>query len=268
MKKLVYAILSMSLLPFSQVLNAQINLEHTFEGHVPYSGSNASDIYEGVNLFLLFTPESNQLKLYNEDYSLYKTVTLTPPYGYELLSSPPLISRRLFNTNDKVEFTVLFSESSADADRNNDYNIRIYDEDGKVIKDFGNANSFSSNVIKLSNGQYKLWLQKSTHNGSNPTTYKTEIYSLPGDVSISAIKEGVNEYSAPYPNPSNNIVHIPYQLKKGEVSLMRIYNMQGQLLEEKQVDYAFNEILLDVSTYEKGVYVYVVNGVANRFTVE
>ena len=49
---------------------------------------------------------------------------------------------------------------------------------------------------------------------------------------------------------------------------MRISNIQGQLVELKQIDYVFDKIILNVSNYSKGVYIYEVNGVSNKFVVE
>ncbi|MDR0605331.1 MAG: T9SS type A sorting domain-containing protein [Bacteroidales bacterium] len=266
---IAYTIFVVSLLPCSQVLHAQINLEHTFEGYASYYGSNIGS-YGDINMFILSDPEANQVKLYNEDYSLYKAITITPPNGYKISSTILYCTRKLFNANDKIEFIVHFTQSSVDADNNNNDYMRIYDEDGNVIKDFGNAYTWSPSIIKLSNGQFKLRISKYIYNTSNPNTCKTEIYSLPGSMSVKAIevKEDGIEYPSPYPNPSNSIVHLPYQLKKGETSIMRIYNLQGQLLEQKQIDYSFHEILLDVSEYAKGVYIYEVNGISNRFIVE
>jgi len=70
-----------------------------------------------------------------------------------------------------------------------------------------------------------------------------------------------------YPNPANTTITLPYQLKQGEKSAMHIYNINGQLVETKQVDYVFDKILLNVSSYASGTYFYEVNGVSNKFIV-
>jgi hypothetical protein len=262
---IVYTILGITYLSCSQVLHAQINLEHTYEGSASYHGAGFINVSAGVNLYILQSNDGNQVKLYNEDHSLYKTVTITPPAGYKIVGLS-LVSKKLFNANDNIEFIIIFRRSTADD--NND-NMRLYDDGGNMIKDFGNAYSFNPSCIKISNGQFKLVVFRYMIENSATLYYSTDIYSLPGSVPVVAIREGSSiESPSPYPNPSNSIVHLPYQLKNGETSVMHIYNLQGQLLEQKQIDYAFHEILLDVSMYVKGVYIYEVNGISNKFIVE
>jgi len=72
----------------------------------------------------------------------------------------------------------------------------------------------------------------------------------------------------PYPNPTNTAINLPYNLEKGETSVMRISSITGQLVEIIQIDFTADKILLNVSGYAKGVYLYEVNGVSNRFIVE
>jgi hypothetical protein len=71
-----------------------------------------------------------------------------------------------------------------------------------------------------------------------------------------------------YPNPAKTTIYLPYQLKLGETSVMHIYNAYGQLIETKKIDATFNTILLNVSNYSKGVYIFEVNGAGNKFVVE
>ncbi|MDR1678374.1 MAG: T9SS type A sorting domain-containing protein [Prevotellaceae bacterium] len=71
--------------------------------------------------------------------------------------------------------------------------------------------------------------------------------------------------SPPYPNPANTIVTLPYKLAQGKTSVMNIYSTSGQLIESKQIDSVFDRILLNVSGYAKGIYLYEANDVSNRF---
>jgi hypothetical protein len=140
--------------------------------------------------------------------------------------------------------------------------MRIYNEDGVIIKDFGERMYGDGFIFKI-NEQYKLFLyERDDHD-----IYATEIYSLPGTMLNVAPQMGNNIFQPPYPNPANSTITLPYQLKQGEISTMRIYNMNGQLIETKQIDSAFDKILLNVSNYRRGIYLYEVNGESKRFIV-
>ena len=52
------------------------------------------------------------------------------------------------------------------------------------------------------------------------------------------------------------------------MSIMNIFNTKGQLIEAKQIDFSFDKILLNISNYSKGVYLYEVNGISKRFVVD
>ena len=239
---------------------AQINLEHTFDGNATFGYKSFEP---EINLHVSVNYPINQIKLYNEDYSLYKCVNINMPIidGYLILNC--ICSKTLFNTNGKIAFLIdFFSYSQSE---NLVQTCRIYDEDGFLIKDLGFAYTLSSSIIKTLNGQFKLRIYK----GISGAGYKTEIYSLPGYATPTSIVTSTeNNILPPFPNPANAIITLPYQLKQGEMSVMNIYNSNGQLIETKQIGSDFDKILLNVSGYTKGMYVYEVNGVSNRFVVE
>jgi len=264
MKNLIYSMTIITLLLFSQALSAQINLEHTFEGQVTLPNSfyisNSTDYYIATT--------NNQIKFYNMDYSLYKTVNIVPPTGYAINQSY-MFSTNLFNTDNKVEFLVLFLQLGAPA--SDSYStLRLYNDEGTLIKDFGYNYLFSCSSHKTNNNQCRLSILVYHFPQSGSTiTYTTDIYSLPG--TVTSVAQPLMENSSllpPYPNPANTTITLPYQLKQGEMSVMRIFNLTGQLIETKQIDFVFDKLLLNVSSYTKGIYFYEVNGVSNRFIVE
>jgi hypothetical protein len=197
---------------------------------------------------------SNQIKFYNADYSLYKNINIVPVNGYNMTGAT-FFSKRLYNDDNKVEFIVSFLRVQDGTVINN---IKLYNEDGIILKDFGEGTEMSV-IIFLLNEQYKLFVFKNNI---------TEIYSLPGTISTGVSDKKITEYQSPYPNPTNATITLPYQLGQGETSAMNIYNINGQLIETKQIDYIFDKILLNVSAYPKGIYIYEVNGVSKQFIVE
>ena len=259
MKKLFFTMAVITALFFSQVTNAQITLEKTLDGWQNYY---AFDYYGSANL------ETNEVKLYNKDYSLYKIVMITLPENYSIASAATVYcaTKNVFTNDNKVTFLmILYGNNSIDA--NLRYTIKLYDENGTVVKDFGYAPYMGINDIHVANNQYRLTIVRYLE--TSPTIiYKTDIYSLPGTVTGLRSTQVENPKQLPYPNPANTVITLPYKLEQGETSVMHIYNMSGQLIETKQIDFVFDRILLNVAGYAKGVYIYEVKGVTNRFVVE
>ena len=259
MKNLIYSMITVCVLFFSQGANAQITLEKTFDENVLYPGY----ISPFIGFYASANTATNQVKLYNEDYSLYTTVTITPPTGYKFKSTA-LFSKNIFTNDNKITFFVCFDSGNYD---NLSEHLRLYDENGTMLKDFGYAYLLSPSVHVTSDNKYRLRVER--WNVPAPVTYTTEIYSLPGTVTTGLRSAQVeNPKQLPYPNPANTVITLPYKLEQGETSVMRIYDMGGRLVDMKQIDYMFDKILLNVAGYAKGVYIYEVNGVSNRFIVE
>jgi hypothetical protein len=275
MEKFFYGALMVVALSLSQVANAQINLEHTFNGNATHYGSGSMiGNNTGADLYGYVQNSSNQIMLYNEDYSLYKAITITPPAGYNINSSISFVSKSLFNSDNKIEFIVTFINPSA-LQQGGDYNTycscKMYNEDGSLIKDFGTSYQVLPwSIVKTSSGDFKLLILRHVYN-TTPSVYYdlyTDVYSLSGTLPLSVSVQNNMQFQPPYPNPANATITLPYQLKQGEISQMNIYNINGQLIETKQIGYDYDKVLLNVSSYTKGVYIYQVNGISNRFIVE
>ena len=98
--------------------------------------------------------------------------------------------------------------------------------------------------------------------------HATYIYSCPGNGEISTSVENVpaKVKRNAYPNPANELVTLPYEAN-GATS-MKIYDMQGKLVERKFLDKNKQELQLNVKDYPSGMYFFEVNGESNSFVVE
>ena len=257
MKKTIFCLwATVTVLLFAQTTNAQITLEHTFEGDVYFAGQSFSvaDLIGG-DAGVFVCQKGNNINLYNTDYSLYKSIDIIPPTGYYVYNIH-CVTKKLFNDDNKIEFMVWLFPADGMGRK-----FVLYNEDATLLKDFG-PNSDNFWIYKV-NEQYKLVMWKYDEDWHRTT----EIYSLPGTISNAVPQMGNNIFQSPYPNPANSTITLPYQLNQGEISTMRIYNLNGQLIESKQIGAEFDKILLNVSNYKKGLYLYEVNGVSNRFIV-
>ena len=120
-------------------------------------------------------------------------------------------------------------------------------------------------VIKIGN-KPKLVVY---HSSINTSQYIYDIYSCSGNYTGNSVKlyESDNQL-APYPNPTTNIINLPYKLEKGTTNVMNIYTINGQFVESYNLGSDFEMITLDVNNYPKGVYVYEYNGKSNKFIVQ
>lgn len=263
----------------SQVSNAQITLEHTFKNeNVSIMSGNVNgkpnffvEKLFPVGSFYLTEVVNNSvhIKAYNPDYTLIidKTYSLTPPTGYK--ASYVWVFKKVFNTDDNYELLVTFSKISPVSNDNEASRLILYDSNKNVIKDFGAGNMFYiGNLVYITNNGCKVPISRYLYNGGDWVA-NTEIYSVPGDPSAyDAGNTSVDSFSSPYPNPANTYITLPYKLNEGEFAVMNIFNINGQLIESKKIGYDFDKILLDVSGYAKGMYIYEVKNVSNKFVVK
>lgn len=270
--KLLYGILVIPMLLLSQTAAAQINLEHTFDEMVTWKGKYHSEpdlfpenSYYNTNII----GDSYVVKIYNTDYSLQQNTTyrFPLPTGYKINSVS--MSRKMFNTDNNYEFLVIYERLNYMQGDDSRMQLILYNQNGGIIKDFGSGSHlYVYSYLQIANNQLRLLLMRTAHNGGTTTSSKMEIYSVPGVPPTSSSGNKVNESQPPYPNPASSVITLPYQLEQGEISVMNIYNMSGQLIDAKLIDAVFDKILLNVSDYTKGMYIYEVNGVSNRFVVD
>lgn len=68
-----------------------------------------------------------------------------------------------------------------------------------------------------------------------------------------------------YPNPATFNVTIPYSAKT--VQTMAIYNIEGKLIEQHQLQPSNDNIVIDVTRMPAGIYIYRVGGASGKFNV-
>jgi len=253
MKKIAFII---SIL-FSTILNAQINLEHTF---TPMGVSWFISDVHGLMYYSCDTTSVNQLKFYDDNYSLLKTVSINKPAGYSMGILLP--SDKLFNSDNLLEFICVFTKYSPQ-----DYQLKLFNENGILIKDFGSA--YFMNPYLIENGNtYKLLIRKYIVSGSS-VIGSDEIYSLPGSLPNKVSEINSSNLLNPFPNPTNDFLIIPNTLSNGTTAILKIYNQQGQLVDKKNIQGSYtNEIRLNTVNYTPGLYYYEYNGISNKFIVK
>jgi len=239
MKKLLTAICIL----YSGVNFAQVNLEHQYtKANVYITQIGATDWN-----YYTFIPSISTLTIYDINHSLLKTISIPAVSGF----SPEYIysvSTNLFNTDSYYEYGVVYI---GPYDR-----YFIYNELGTQLLNVDSANY--STCYNTSAG-LKLII-----NSAGAKVPFGNVYSLGGNflAATPEIGNGNNNYtlSNPYPDPSNSMIHLTYDLPAGtDKAEMVITNLNGQVVKTCNVGSAFSNILLDTKQYAPGEYLYYIH---------
>lgn len=296
MKKIA---ITLFVIVFCVISHAQVQLIHSFENVSNYACSliNFETISEPVECYVI--GQDSSFHIYNPNFVLEKTITFNlsdfswhpdfHPNIFRNIDFTP-VGRHLVNADDKIEMIV---NASAEERYYNGYGeecIRfgyststiIINEDGDIVHDFGHKIYFGAGeVVHKVGDQLRLAVWTSgppylydeygnLEYGNLMYSTSLNIYALGGNYNPSTMITYTQPrgFPNPYPNPSRNTVTLPYTLQPGETSQLRVYNMNGQLLETFHIGSDFDKILLNVSNYPKGTYIYTYNGVSKKFVVQ
>lgn len=204
-----------------------------------------------------------QLKFYDLNHSLWKTIDIAPVINNlstttytNMIGVPPsnllYISDKLFDNDNDIEFIIhlvgfyLFDETTM-----NISNIAGLNPDSIIPASTLFYYSYNPTVYNTPNGA-KLILN---YNGT-----KDYVLSLPGTyppqpVIVKENNIGI-EQANPFPNPANKQITLPYSLPAHKTGELIIYDMQGKEIKKFKIDNAFNNILLNTSELNNGMYIY------------
>lgn len=226
---------------------SQITLEHSYPSPV----SNMIYIYT-VNLansgykYAVEDYSNKQVRLYNLDHSLWKTIQLTMPAG-ATWGNVYNISETLFNSDGEVEVGYNYHITSPA-----EYEFVVISETGSIITTIHDCSGVS--IKSTGANGWKIIAQIGT--GALGTF---DIYSLPGTMpsAVHEDKDIQDNSGYAFPNPAKNNITIPYQLpagcSKGELV---IYNIMGIEMMRYQIDNTFNNLIINVSSLNSGTYIY------------
>lgn len=181
---------------------AQISLDKTF----PYSGTITQLEKEGAKFYLMDVP-AEECRIYNMDYSVFKTIKLNVPndrYLYDI----QFVTQNLFDSDDGIELLYVYSQYVQTATSYYYiYTTRIADENGSVLLDVPGGSWSGIKNTGTSGSKLMTWV---TDYSVYPYPVETRIYTLPGQV-MSADTDAAPDAAAGrlYPNPTTGPVHAP-----------------------------------------------------------
>ncbi|MCL2844531.1 MAG: hypothetical protein FWE23_03645 [Chitinivibrionia bacterium] len=202
--------------------SAQITLLHTFDGSYLHSGTQAR-FFSG---YFPQVPSNNQVRFYNEDFSLRAQVNIPIPDGYAI-SSIANVSENVFSTDGRLEFTVSFLRSSS-------MRVQLFNENGNMLRDFGDGSLFAF-LHLTSDGNYRLFVNRRGTVGTETRTF-TDIYSLPGrEPSVSSTPARAVRSSNPARFAGINNGQIQLNLTAGRYTA-QLLNPQGRLINSVDIN--------------------------------
>ncbi len=255
-------IISITVLFFSLLLNAQITPEHTYN----YSAT-LTEVDDGEFKYYLMDVPMNQCRIFNEDHSLYKTIDLAIPQGY-FLSDIKFVSRKTFNTDENIELLYLYTKSSLVNDEYvYTYGMKVINEQGNVLLNLQDG-GFAE--IKEFNGAPKLFAYQYIYN-TNYYLVNTNVYSIGGgDSNSNAVTSSPSLRI--FPNPASDMVRVEMRqedLKTGGKIL--INDLSGKRLLDQSYGPGMSSIPVATGALDPGTYILNVitedgNSVAGKIT--
>lgn len=233
---------------------AQITLEKTYasENLQVYTNATETNYYSvGQNL--------TTVKIYNANHTLKKQFSPTIPTGYSMnISSYDnfILSKNIFNTDNLLEIVVVFNKY----DNGSVNKIVIFNEDGQIVKDFGENYRFDDEF------DFHVYHDNTTNTNKlrlyKENTSSTEIYNLPTTSLAAKEIQLANKLSA-FPIPTNKILNIVNP--DNGVNKVQIYDASGKLVMNKTFGFNDDKISIDVENLTKGVYIYKIGELSSKF---
>jgi hypothetical protein len=240
---------------------SQITLQKTYN----YSTTVIKLETLGYKYYLMDVPAS-QVRFYNMDHSLYKTVNCAVPNGY-YLSDIKYVSQNLFNTDAQIEFTYTYYKYvSTTTSYYYMYGSGVANENGTNLLTIDGAQYLFVN--KTGDTEYKLFAYCFDYSVF-PETVWTNIYNLPGSLVSAANISGrqPDVFLNAWPNPANDIIKLNYELPD-QIKNASLYlsDSNGRPIGNYQIDNHSDHLALNINDLAPGVYLYYIE-YNNRRTV-
>jgi len=232
-----------ALLLASTFSQAQLTLEKVFDYSLTSTMINQTD-YK----YFLMDVSKSECRMYNTDYTLWKTIPISLPSGYYLFDIK-FVSQNLFNSDGLVELWYSAYEWVTTGTSTGYYRYvsKVINENGITLASVtGGTYAY---VIPAGTDIYKMIIY-AYDNSVSPGTVKTHIYSLPNPSSATHFLSSIQEN--PWPNPASGSVNLPLQ---GERGTLQVFSLSGQKMIETGV--TGNPVYpLNTRGWSPGIYTY------------
>ncbi len=249
-KKLLYLFITISSISFSQTLdNTYITSGDDYRNKPDFAFNTNSETW-----YYTLDWASNEVKIYDSSHNIYKTVSINLENDYKMRNLY-FATDKLFNSNSKIEFLISSNQTSSPYQSS----LKLFDEDGNLLFDFGNSRGIK--LFKTSDNEYKLLTAQNALN-SNEISYK--VYSLSGTLFINQ-QNLINKTIIQFPNPASEVLNIKNLKSNENESLLEIFSIQGKKVLSKKIRQNKTDISINISPLIKGTYIYKIGELSNKF---
>ncbi|MCF8449088.1 MAG: T9SS type A sorting domain-containing protein [Taibaiella sp.] len=262
MKYLIAIFLFAAMLNTSVLVRAQIALTQT---HSAPLGTALQESVVNLKLsgkkYMVYTHP--QVKLYNLDLTLWKTITLPATVsGYSLTggSGVAYVSENLFKIDNKVNVVAVYDKSGIQ-------NRLVIDETGSLVFAFDSAFSITVYNVGVVNDSF---VAITPYSGSSNTT---KVYSLPGTIPCNICGNGIglglpvndelnNSASIEaIPNPVSGDAKIYYTLPENtDAASIALVDLNGKVISTYKAYSNTPYIVISTSNLAPGIYYYTLQG--------
>jgi hypothetical protein len=246
-------------------LSAQITFETNYNNNVYYDAPGLMN-FSAAGYKYVFA-DTDQIVLYNLNHSVYRTISMPNMPSGSFNFRVRWVSDELFNTNPAdIEYVLTYESLTTSF-----MSVRVYDENGNILLSRDtcylpgslNAGIHEQGIVHTSAG-VKMLLR-------NQVNSKTTVYALPGVLPCTMCDQGVmsglqpntssgaqsQQIAAPYPNPTQSSITLPYSLPNGtSTGEIIIYNMIGREVKRYSITSVFSSLVLETSELASGTYSY------------
>ena len=171
---------------------------------------------------------------------------------------PAMTAPDVFKVMVDVNDVVWFSASEMGLGR--------LDVNGFTIFNTSNSNISRNMVWGMDESNDTIYLVNATHRGGGSFDFEYFTCDLTSGIPINNYQEKLSVF----PNPATGYIHFDLEMKAGKTGRLRIFNMNGQMVQELKVKEGRNT--LDLQGYSNGLYafIYEVNGdlLTGKFVID
>lgn len=233
---------------FASFSFAQITFQHNYTT----SGNFIGWAQTGPSTWNYYCVDAGTIYVYDINNALVISKPVPSIPGF-IFSGISYVSNNLYNLSGNWAWTLMYLNNIS---KPYEYLLTVYDQTGTQLLRVDSC--IGSTIFNSGSGTRMICHLEGITKG----VYGANIYTLGGTYYL-AIKpiddNNSNSYDAapPYPNPSNSIIHLAYNLPTGNFTgEMFVTNISGQVVKTFNIGPAFNEILLDTQSLPAGVYFY------------
>lgn len=196
----------------------------------------------GEKYYTSYNPSNNQVKIYNSNHTLWKTIDLTSEFNdFNNITTVSSISESKINSDSSIELIYTYNTGLLAFCCN--YSSRVINEQGSVLLEAVYVRNLQLNEIK---GLVNKLTGYQGYTGSNVDA-PTNVYSL-GTLGIADFNKKSNVFIAP--NPAKSFLNINTLISP--IIEAKIFNLNGVLVKRET---AQNITKIDIEKLPAGIYI-------------